>query len=715
MKQVVQNYRSGELKLWEVPAPACGAGKVLVAVQRSLISPGTEKLAIDLAKASLAGKAVSRPDLVRQVVTKVKREGLVPTLEKVFAKLDHPAPLGYSVTGRVIGLGAGVSGLKISERVACAGAGYANHAEIVAVPKNLVVPVPDGVDDEDASFVTLGAIALQGVRQAQPLLGERFAVLGLGLIGQTAVQLLKANGCKVIGYDPDSQKCELAARLGADAIATDDIREAVAAFTSGFGADGVIVAASAKSSEPVNTAAELCRIKGRVIVVGMVGLDLERDAYYKKELDLRLSMSYGPGRYDPAYEERGQDYPFAYVRWTEQRNMQAFLELVAEGRVKPKALITHRFLIAQAEEAYALLDGPEPYLGIVFEYAGTSEVPTRTVRLAPPSKVTSKGVIAFIGAGNFAGSVLIPAFRAQEKVTLAAVAAATGLSAAAAAKKFGFARATTDVAEVMADPGIDTVVIATRHNLHAGLAAQALARGKHVFCEKPLATDPAGLEDVIEAHDASPGQLCAGFNRRFSPFIRRAQEAFHGRSGPLVMLYRVNAGMIAKDSWIQSEEGGGRVVGEVCHFIDTMVALCGALPEHLDAVTAKDHADALAVQISFADGSIGTIVYSSLGDPSFPKEYLEVFAAGCVVTVDDYRRMTITSRGKTRSYRSFRQDKGHRACVEAFMRTVREGGPPAIPFEQLEAVTRAAFDIEDALRGRALQSRTAHEPHAADS
>lgn len=702
MKQVVQNYRSGELKLWDVPAPACGPGKILVGVSRSLISAGTEKLVIDLAKASLAGKAASRPDLVQQVVTKIKREGLVPTLEKVFAKLDQPAPLGYSAAGRVVAVGAGVTAFAAGDRVACAGAGYANHAEFVAVPKNLVVRIPDGVDDEDASFVTLGAIALQGVRQAQPTLGERFAVLGLGLIGQITVQLLKANGCKVIGYDPDPQKCDLAIQLGADAISKGDIREAAAAFTSGFGADGVIVAASAKSNEPVNTAAELCRVKGRVVVVGMVGLDLARDAFYKKELDLRLSMSYGPGRYDPAYEEGGQDYPFAYVRWTEQRNMQAFLELIAERRVTPKALITHRFPIAQAEQAYALLEGREPYLGIIFDYPENTGAPGRTLRLAPPPKAAGKGCVAFIGAGNFARGVLIPAFKAQEGVTFAAVVTATGLSAAAAAKKFGFARATTDVAEVNSDPEIDTVVIATRHNVHATLVTQALAHGKHVFCEKPLATDHAGLKAVIDAHEASPGQLCVGFNRRFSPFIRRAQAALAGRSAPLVMLYRVNAGLIPRDSWIQNEEGGGRIVGEVCHFIDTMVSLCGALPGRLCAIAAKNYDDAVSTQITFTDGSIGTIVYSSLGDPSFPKERLEIFTAGSIITIDDYRRMTITSNGKTKSYRAMRQDKGHRACVEAFMRTVREGGPPAIPFEELAAVTQATFEIEASLRERTM-------------
>jgi predicted dehydrogenase/threonine dehydrogenase-like Zn-dependent dehydrogenase len=699
MKQVVQSYRSGELRLWDVPAPDCGAGKVLVAVQRSLISAGTEKLMIELAKANLAGKAISRPDLVHQVMTKVKREGLTPTLEKVFAKLDHPASLGYSAAGRLIAVGTGVSGLKPGDRLACAGAGYANHAEIVAVPKNLVARVPDGVDEEEASFVTLGAIALQGVRQAQPTLGERFAVLGLGLIGQITVQLLKANGCKIIAYDPDLQKCDLAKRLGADAIATGDIRRAVANFTSGVGADGVIVAASSKSSEPVNTAADLCRMKGRVVIVGMVGLDLARDALYKKELDLRLSMSYGPGRYDPSYEEGGQDYPLAYVRWTEQRNMQAFLELVAERHVTPKALITHRFSIAQADEAYALLQGTEPYLGIMFNYPDQDDAPVRTLQFAPMPKAVGKGVVAFIGAGNFARSVLIPAFKAQERVTLAAIAAATGISATAAAKKFGFARATTDADEVLATPEIDTVVIATRHKLHATLAAQALTRGKHVFCEKPLALDAAGLQTVIEAHSASRVQLCVGFNRRFSPFIRRARETLAGWGAPLVMLYRVNAGMVPKDSWIQTEEGGGRIIGEVCHFVDTMMALCAALPEDIYAIAAKDHTDALSVQISFTDGSIGTIIYSSLGDPSFPKEYLEVFAGGCVVTIDDYHRMTITSRGRTKTYRAFRQDKGHRACVEAFVQSIWEGGTPAISFEELEAVTRATFEIEAALRG----------------
>ncbi|HMT45032.1 MAG TPA: zinc-binding dehydrogenase, partial [Chakrabartia sp.] len=485
MKQIEQNYRSGKMRLIEAPVPMAGKGRNLVASRVSLISAGTEKQIIDLARSSLAGKAMARPDLVRKTLQKVKNEGLVPTVQKVFSKLDTPIPLGYSLAGTVVEAGADAGGLAVGDRIACAGAAIANHAEYTAVPKNLSVRIPDGVTDEDACFVTLGAIALQGVRVTQPTLGERVVVMGLGLIGQLTVQLLKANGCRVIGFDPNPARAQLARDMGADRAVSDGLEEAVMGFTEGMGADAVIVTASAKSSAPVNQAAELSRMKGRVVIVGLVGMELDREPFYKRELDLRLSMSYGPGRYDPAYEVEGHDYPLPYVRWTEQRNMQAFLELVAEGRVTPSKLVTHRFPIAEAEAAYALMDGTEPYLAILLTYDEATASPiTRSVAMPKAQAAASAQGSGFIGMGNYARAMLIPALKKAGETSLTSVVTATGISAHSAAEKYGFAKAGTDAAELLADPATDCVFIATRHDSHARLALDALKAGKHVFVEK---------------------------------------------------------------------------------------------------------------------------------------------------------------------------------------------------------------------------------------
>lgn len=694
MKQVAQHYRSGALSVRKVPAPALKAGHVIVATTTSLLSAGTEKAMTDLAKASLAGKALARPDLVRQVIDKAKREGIVATLEKVRSKLDNPVALGYSCAGRVVEVGAGVDGLKPGDRVACAGAGYATHAELNAIPKNLCVPIPDGVDDEDAAFVTVGAIALQGVRQAQPTLGERVVVIGLGLLGLITVQLLKANGCRVLGFDPVTAKGDLARSLGADAVCAEGLIEAADGFTSGRGADAVIITASTPSDEPANTAAAIARLKGRIVLVGMVGMHLSRDAFYKKELDVRLSMSYGPGRYDPAYEERGHDYPFAYVRWTERRNMEAFLELIGEGRVTPKALVTHRFAIAEAENAYALLDGGEPYIGILLTYPRVaSGTLARKVEVSP-RKVTPKAGtlgIGFIGAGNFAKSVLLPELRRQAGVSLTGVATATGLSGTHAAEKFGFSFATTDAEQILTDPATDVVFIATRHDTHAPLAIEALKAGKHVFVEKPLAINEAQLDAVIAAAEASDKVLMVGFNRRFAHLIVKARAALKGRTAPLVMLYRVNAGPVPAESWLHGDEGGGRLIGEVCHFIDTLSFLADAPPVERQIVQAKDHPDALSLQLRFADGSIGTIVYTSLGDRSFPKEYLEIFGASRVITIDDFRRAVFVSDGRTKRERVARQDKGFAEELRQFLAAVRGEQPPPIALEALRATTEVTF------------------------
>ena len=702
MKQIVQSYRSGELKVADVPVPRTGGGMLLVATRTSLISSGTEKQLIDLAKASLAGKAMARPDLVRRVVRNVQREGLKPTIGKVFAKLDTPIPLGYSIAGRIIEIGRGVSNRAVGERVACAGAGLANHAEINAVPKNLTVPIPEGVDDEDACFVTLGAIALQGVRQAEPTLGERVVVMGLGLIGLLTVQLLKANGCRVLGFDPNPARASLAKQLGADVALSEGLDEAVKGFTGGYGADAVILTASTKSNEPLNQAAEISRLKGRIVVVGLVGMAIDREPFYKRELELKLSMSYGPGRHDPDYEFSGHDYPLPYVRWTEQRNMSSFLDLIAEGKVTPKALVTHRFPIESAEEAYQLMERGEPHLAMLLTYsedAATRPMERSMTRNGPvlPAK---GGGLAFIGLGNYAKGVLLPAFRKAGDIRLTTVVTSTGVSAEHAGGKYGFATIATEAEAALNDASASMIVIATRHDTHADLAAAALLAGKHVFCEKPLAIDAESLDKVAAAAKSAPGTLTVGFNRRFAPLLVKAKRALEPRSGPLVMLYRINAGSIPGDNWIQRGEGGGRIVGEVCHFVDALTFLCGSVPVEAHAIAARDHDDAVSILLRFADGSTGTVIYSSVGDAAVPKEYIEAFASGRVIQLDDFRELIITAGGKATTVKSA-QDKGQAALVQAFVTAARGEGPAPIPVEELATVTSATFAIEDALRAGA--------------
>lgn len=698
MKQVEQNYRTGELKVAEVPAPRAGERSLLVATTASLISSGTEKQLMDLAKASLAGKAMARPDLVRRVIRNVQRDGLKPTLEKVFARLDTPIPLGYSISGVVLEVGRGVSGFAVGDRVACAGAGLANHAEINAVPKNLATRIPDGVDDRDASFVTLGAIALQGVRQAQLTLGERVVVMGLGLIGLLTVQLLKASGCRVLGFDPNAERAALALRLGADAAVSEGLAEAASGFTGGYGADAVLLTASTKSSEPLNHAADISRLKGRIVVVGLVGMTIDREPFYKRELDLRLSMSYGPGRHDPSYELAGNDYPLAYVRWTEQRNMASFLDLVAEGKVTPKELVTHNFAIGDALEAYGLMERSEPHLAMLLTYPDHADPNlTRRIPRAAAPVASERNQVGFIGFGNYAKGVLLPALSKLSGVTLSTVVTATGISAGHACKKHGFAAAATDPNAVIEDPATNTVFIATRHDTHARLVIDALRAGKHVFCEKPLAMTQEELDEVEAAARQSGAVLTVGFNRRFAPLLVQAKTALEPRTSPLVMLYRVNAGTIPGDSWIQREEGGGRIIGEVCHFVDALTFLCGSRPIEVQAVAAKDHPDAASVLLRFEDGSTGAIVYSSLGDPSVPKEYIEIFAAGRAAQLEDFVRLDVTAGGK-RSRSKGAQDKGQRALVSAFIATTRGAAPTPIALDDLIAVSAATLAIEESLR-----------------
>lgn len=696
MKQVQQNYRTGELSVEDMPVPRVNSGGVLVATSCSLISSGTEKQALDLAKASLAGKAVARPDLVRQVIRKMRSEGVAPTIKKVFVKLDTPIPLGYSLAGEIVELGDRVNGYEVGGRVACAGAGLANHAEYNVVPAMLTVPIPPGVDDEDASFVTLGAIAMQGVRLAQPTLGERVVVMGLGLIGLLTVQMLKANGCRVLGFDPQESRAKLARELGANVAVSSGLPEATAAFTRGQGADAVILTASSKASDPLNQAAEISRLKGRIVVVGLVGMSIDREPFYKRELELKVSMSYGPGRHDPNYEIAGNDYPLPYVRWTERRNMESFLELVQDGRVTPKKLVTHRFPIAQAEKAYEVLERGEPHLAILLTYP--EEMRSAVERAVPTQKggVAGQGV-AFVGFGNYAKGALLPALLAVDGIKLTSVVTATGLSASHASKKFGFARASTDPADAFDDPETGVVFIATRHDSHAAFCAAALRKHKNVFCEKPLALTRESLADTLDAARHSKGVLTVGFNRRFAPLLVKAKEALAPRGGPLLMSYRINAGAIPLDSWIQRDEGGGRILGEVCHFVDAMTYLADSLPESVFATATNAARDSLAIVVRFRDGSAGTILYSSNGDASVPKEYLEIFAPGRVLQLEDFRRLTISRHGRQAVTKQM-MDKGQKDFVAAFVKAARGQGPTPIPLEELAAVAEATFAIQDSLR-----------------
>ncbi len=711
MKQILQSYRSGELWLADVPVPALKGNALLVRSAASLVSAGTERMIIELAKKSLVGKARARPDLVKKVIAKIKTEGLTQTMQKVFSKLDTPLPLGYSCAGTVVEVGRNAAGVKPGDRWAGGGAGYASHAEYNYVPKNLCVELPDGVSFEDASFTTLGAIAMQGVRQADVRLGERIVVIGLGLLGLLTVQMLKAAGCKVLGSDPDADKCKLAVELGADEAVAGGLEGVSAAFTDGHGADAVIITAATSSNQPIEIAAEISRAKGRVVVVGMVGMNVPRDPFYRKELDLRLSMSYGPGRYDTEYEEAGHDYPFGYVRWTEQRNMQSFLELAAAGSVTPGKLITHRFPIDDALKAYQLLEGKGPggaaerYLGIVLDYPGAESAGPlpRTVQLRTVSP-NAKAGIGFIGAGNFTRGVLLPALKRAGDVELVGLCTATGMSAAETGKKHGFAYATTDYEKLLADERINTVFVTTQHDSHARFACAALSAGKNVFLEKPLCIKPEQLSEYVQAVSNNSGPcLMVGFNRRFSRHAAAVREAFASRGTPLAVTYRINAGVVPKDVWLQdAEAGGGRIIGEVCHFVDFCESVIGSRPVRVfaDCIASGDARitpeDSVVITITYADGSLATIQYLAHGSPSLAKERIELYADGITAVVDDFVRTTF--HGSRHSAVKGRQDKGFVSELAAFLDCVRNGGEWPIPFESLIRTTQATFAALESLR-----------------
>jgi predicted dehydrogenase/threonine dehydrogenase-like Zn-dependent dehydrogenase len=728
MKQITQNYKSGELALVEVPVPACRPGGILVRTHFSLISTGTELMKIDESKLSLLGKARARPDQVKKVVQSVSQQGLLATYRKVSDRLDSYTPLGYSLSGEVVEVGAGVTDLAIGQRVACAGNSHALHAEYNWVPRNLCVPVPDGVASEHAAFTTVGAIAMQGYRQSEARLGETACVIGLGLVGQLLVQLLRAAGVNVVGVDPSADRCRLAERTGAAVCGAPHggslqaVVASLAELTDGAGADHVFITAGGGTNQPVELAAELARDRARIVDIGKCRLDLPWNAYYAKELDVRFSRSYGPGRYDPSYEERGVDYPIGYVRWTERRNLQCFLELVSEGRIDLAPLTSAVLPFDDAVTAYERIRGGEqPGIGVLFRYPpdapserrlNGSPTGPRRARARAAGPVVRLGVI---GAGNYATSMLLPHLRGRSDVELVEVATATALSAANAQRKFGFQRYSTDYQGLLADGAIAAVLIATRHDAHAHMVCDALRAGKTVFVEKPLAVDPQQLQAIrATVEETGNDRLMVGYNRRFAPLAGELRARWGPLAGPIQLRYDVNAGPLEADSWYRGEEQGSRIVGEGCHFIDTASWWLGSDPIEVFAVSTPGDTDDSVLTLTYPDGSIATISYLTRGDARYPKEVLQVFGQHQVGRLHNFQAWELWQGGRRRTKRSRSGiDKGQKQEVDAFVRAVASGEAMPIGLASLFATTSAAFAAGRSMTSRGVEPVSATEGETA--
>lgn len=725
MKQLVHKLKNGWMGVVDVPAPVLGDGMVLIRTHYSLLSPGTEAGTVLSGRKSLIGKAKERPEQVRQVIETLKQQGPLQTHRAVMKRLGAYSPLGYSIAGRVVAVGARAQDFEVGGFVAAAGAGYANHAELNAVPSNLCVRLGGDADLKQAAYNTLGAIALQGLRQADLRLGETCVVIGLGILGQLSALMLRASGVKVIGLDVRSWPVEFAAKHGIDHALLADapgLLEAVQSITNGIGADAVIITAASASLAPINLAGRLLRKRGVVVVVGAVPTGFNREPdYYKKELSLKMSCSYGPGRYDPFYEERGNDYPAAYVRWTEKRNMAAFQEMIYTARVQVSHLTTHRYPLEQAQQAYDLvLSKREEYLGILLEYRQDEieDFAERKVIDSPAVPASASCIrISFIGAGSYAASHLLPYIQTDARTQLACVLTATGASSRTMTERFGFAIATSDEADVFEGASTTTVFIATRHDSHGRLVVKGLECGKHVFVEKPLCLTEEELSLVAQKYrerieGSGSALIMVGFNRRFAPLAVKLKE--HLGPGPLNVLYRVNAGAVLGDSWIQDPDvGGGRIIGEVCHFVDFLTFLTGSLPvrAYAAAVRGAGNAnDTLSITLSFADGSLGTIGYYANGSRSIPKEYIEVYSCGSTLILRDFTVLEAYG-AKKRTFRLLNQDKGQKAMVQAFLAAAKGGGKPPIPFSQLYAATRTTFALIQSMKvGGAVDLRAGEPP-----
>lgn len=710
MKQIVLS--AGGLAVTDVPAPQVEPGAVLVRTAASCISVGTELSGINASNLPLWKRALARPDQVRRVVTMVRSHGFAKTHELVRSHLAQAQPLGYSLAGTVVAVGEGVNQIFPGDRVACAGSQAAFHAEYVCVPQNLVVSTPDEVGDEAAATVALGAIALQGVRRAEPTLGETFVVIGLGILGQITTRLLKASGITTLGADPNAARVAQARSHGLD-LALDggaDFEQQVARLTGGQGADAVIVTAATASKELLGTALRICRRKGRVVLVGDVPISFDRADVYAKEIDFRISSSYGPGRYDRNYEEGGLDYPAGYVRWTENRNMQAYLGLLANGGVRIDDLVATRYVIDDAKAAYAALqaEAEDRPLGIILTYPQAVEAGAARVIASPALQTRHSGALrtAMVGAGGFARSTLLPIVKSEpSRFALQCICSRQGHNAIALGKQFGAHEATTDFDGVLADPNIDAVMIATRHHQHAGMVLKALRAGKHVFVEKPLCLTGMELDSIATFYDTNTDGkplLMTGFNRRFSRYAVAIAQATARRSNPMMIDYRVNAGYLPPDNWVHGGEGGGRNLGEACHFYDLFVMLVGAKAKAVQATALRPsttyyaRTDNFVATFGFDDGSVAKLTYTALGSSDFPKEQCEIYCDGRVYSLDDFKRLSATG-GRGPILTSATPDKGHHEELVAFADAIRDGGTWPIPlWQQLEA-TRMALEVESQL------------------
>jgi predicted dehydrogenase/threonine dehydrogenase-like Zn-dependent dehydrogenase len=702
VKQIFQNLSNGETKVINTPSPKAVPGEILISTSKSLVSAGTERMLVDFGKANWVKKVRSQPDKVKAVLEKAQTDGLSSTYEAVKSKLDQPIPLGYCNVGTVVNTD--VMDFELGDRVVSNG----SHAEVVRVAKNLVAKIPDEVDDDTAAFTVLGAIALQGIRLVNPSIGECVVVTGLGLIGLLSVQILKANGCRVLGIDMDSNRCELAKQFGAEVVdlsSGDDPIVLANAFSSGHGVDAVLITASSTSNDLMHQAAIMSRQRGRIILVGVVGLDLRREDFYEKELTFQVSCSYGPGRYDTQYEDNGQDYPFAFVRWTEQRNFQAILGLMAEGAINIKPLINHRFAIEDAALAYEKLDDPLS-LGILLDY-GKSNIClalSETIELKIDEKnKASRGNVAFIGGGNYASRVLIPAFKTAG-ANLTALVTSRGFSAVHHGKKNGFAVASTNIEQALTEQ-TDAVVIVTQHNLHASQSIQALSKKKHVFVEKPLALTHSDINNIEIAQKESGTIIMVGYNRRFSPHIKEIKRLLSKKAMPKTFIMTMNAGHIPEEHWTHNPViGGGRILGEACHYIDLMRFLVGTKITSFNAVKMGENShsriteDKAMITLTFEDGSIGVINYLANGGKSFPKERIEVFCDNAVLQLDNFRKLTGYGWRNFNKMNLWSQDKGQAGCCKAFMDAVLQGGSSPIPQEEIFEVARISVDIAEMLR-----------------
>jgi predicted dehydrogenase/threonine dehydrogenase-like Zn-dependent dehydrogenase len=704
MKQITQNFKTGEMRTEEVPLPLVKKAGVLVRTYFSVISAGTERSTIEVSQKGYIGKARARPEQFKQVLQTVKKVGLKKTYELVMNKLDTPVPLGYSSSGRVIEVGENAAEFQVGDLVACAGAGYAVHAEVVFVPKNLCVKMPEGVSPEEAAYSTLGAIALQGIRQAGARVGERMVVLGLGLIGLLTVQLLKAAGCVVIGLDVDGHAVDKAKESGADHafnLSRQDVHSALEAITGDVGADAVIITAATRENRPVELAGELCRKKGTVVVVGDVGMKIPRSVYYPKELDFKLSCSYGPGRYDASYEEYGIDYPVGYVRWTEKRNMEAFLRLLKEKKIDLSKITTHRFGFDEALDAYELVTGKrkERFTGILLAYDAEKELDKKKEVIEVRTGVAGKINVGVVGAGSFAQSMILPNVKDYEGVNIEGILVAESHMSRNVAQKFGIAKCYSDPASLFENQDIQAVIIATRHDLHAPYVIQGLKNGKHVYVEKPLAVKESDLREVIEVRRRSQQDILVGFNRRFAPLVEKCAEFFSRRESPMFISYRINAGFLPPDHWTQDAgEGGGRIIGEVCHFMDLCRFLCGEKYQSVFAQNTGDDKmrDNVSVLVRFRGGSLASIHYLSSGDSAFPKERIEIFCQRSVAVIDDFKSLSLVRQGRVTKIKG-NQDKGHARQIRLWLESLIQGKPIPVPFEESLDSSVATFMIHESL------------------